>query len=85
MNIVLANEILKEKQVSVKFTSAIQILENIKKSWHKNNWESESDLLEELYGADVLIIDDFGLKLKDDGWMAEKLYSIVNVRYLERP
>ena len=44
---------------------------------------SEHQLLEDLSKAEVLIIDDFGIeKVKD--WIEEKLYHVINARYINR-
>ena len=44
---------------------------------------TEHQLLDDLSKAEVLIIDDFGIeKVKD--WIEEKLYHIINARYINR-
>lgn len=80
----LANELMKEKNIPVKFATSMQILDEIKATWDRQSGEytSEHKLIDALSTARILIIDDFGTeKVKD--WMSEKFYSIINGRYID--
>lgn len=81
----IANELL-EKDVQVKFATSIDIINAIKSTWEDKRSpqaENETDLLKALQDADLLIIDDFGTeKVKD--WQAERWYSIINTRYVNK-
>ena len=79
----IANEFLKDSSVSVKFAATLQIFEEFKKSWGKDAEVRESDLSLELMNVDVLILDDFGTEVSGNAWMKERLYSIINARYVE--
>ena len=62
MAVSLANELM-DKGVQVKFATSLQILSEIKKSWDKNSeYQSESELINQLSATDVLIIDDFDVE-----------------------
>lgn len=67
----------------VKFATSSQILNEIKRTYDRNNDQSESDLLDALVTADVLFIDDFGSE-KPSGWVNDKFYHIVNERYVNK-
>lgn len=79
----IANELI-EKSVMVKFTTSLQILNEIKNTYNQNNNEycpSEKRLIEQIISAEVLIIDDFGTE-KGSDWVNEKFYDIINGRYM---
>ena len=81
----IANELMFEKGVQVKFCTSLQILIEIKASWEKrDSGYTESKLLDFLCTADVLVIDDFGTEQSDKPWINEKFYHIINSRYIDR-
>ena len=83
MAVSIANEFIYDKGLSVKFATSVQILNEIKASWNQEDGMTEHQLLDDLSKAEVLIIDDFGIeKVKD--WIEEKLYHIINARYINR-
>jgi len=83
MAVSIANELIYDKGISAKFATSVQILNEIKASWNQEDGMTEHQLLEDLSKAEVLIIDDFGIeKVKD--WIEEKLYHIINARYINR-
>lgn len=67
----------------VKFATSSKILTEIKRTYDKSSEQSESDLLDALVTADILFIDDFGNE-KPTGWVNDKLYHIVNERYINK-
>lgn len=78
----LANEIIKRYEKSVKFTTSLRILDEIKKTWgDKGN--AEGKLIEDLSRTEILVIDDFGADSGKD-WINERFYSIINGRYVDR-
>lgn len=77
----IANELM--KSYAVKFAVSLTILQEIKNTWRKDAEYSESRLLDALSTADVLIIDDFGVECPAD-WINDKLYQIINERYINR-
>lgn len=79
----LVNEILKEHPVSVKFATTIQLLHDFKNSWGKEAPVSESALIQELMQTDVLILDDFGAESAESAWTRERMYAIINSRYVD--
>lgn len=85
MAVSIANELIYEKQIQVKFATSLQILNEIKASWDKQDREySESRLLDFLNTTKVLIIDDFGVENSDRDWIREKFYHIINTRYVDK-
>ena len=84
MAVSIANELIYEKQIQVKFATSLQILNEIKASWDKQDREcSESKLLDFLSTTKVLIIDDFGVENSERDWIKEKFYHIINTRYVD--
>lgn len=79
----IANELIYEHGMSVKFATSVQIINEIKASWDKEEGVTEHQLLDDLAKAEVLIIDDFGIETVRD-WIAEKIYQIINQRYINK-
>lgn len=79
----IANELLYEKKVQVKFATSLQILNEIKASWNRENNYTESKLLNDLSGTEMLIIDDFGTE-QEKGWINDRFYQIINNRYISK-
>ena len=78
----LANEIMKRYEKSVKFTTSLRILDEIKNTWGSRE-NAEGKLIEDLSRTEILIIDDFGADSGKD-WINEKFYGIVNGRYVDK-
>lgn len=80
----LANELMQEHDMTVRFTTSLDILSEIKATWNNDaEFKSESQLLHYLNTAEVLVIDDFGTEnIKD--WKDEKFYQIINTRYISK-
>ena len=88
MSISVANELMHEKKIQVKFSTSLQILNEIRASWDRgfnpDSEYAESRLLDFLSTAEVLIIDDFGVEQGEKEWIREKFYHIINSRYIEK-
>jgi len=85
MAVSIANELIYDKQIQVKFATSLQILNEIKASWDKQDREySESRLLDFLNTTKVLIIDDFGVENSERDWIRERFYHIINARYVDK-
>lgn len=78
----IANELISKKQVKVKFTTSLQILNEIRACWDNDN-QNESRILKCLSEVDVLIIDDFGTEQAKE-WVNDRFYQIINERYTNR-
>lgn len=84
MAVSLANELM-DKGIQVKFATSLQILAEIKKSWDKNSeYQSESELINQLSTTEVLIIDDFDVEQGGKSWISERFYQIINSRYMDK-
>ena len=83
----LANELINEHKRYVKFATSLDILDEIKATYGRRNYDenesAESKLLKDLVSAEFLIIDDFGTERATD-WAGEKFYQIVNKRYINK-
>jgi DNA replication protein DnaC len=78
----IANELIRNRRMQVRFAGSTRIVQEIKATWKNENY-SESDLLNALISAQVLVIDDFGTEMPKD-WIGEKFYSIINGRYQDK-
>lgn len=78
----LANEFIYEHEMSVKFATSMDILNEIKRTWESDDY-SESKLLSYLTSCEVLVIDDFGTETHRD-WIDDKFYQIINKRYIDK-
>ncbi len=84
----IANELIHNHNMNVKFVTSLDILAEIKSTWSNDNLEfsSESQLIRFLTKTDVLVIDDFGTEYHANGhsWIDDKFYQIINSRYMNR-
>ena len=84
MAVSIANELIYEKKIQVKFATSLQILNEIKASWDRQDREyNESKLLDFLCTSKILMIDDFGTEQTKD-WIGERFYQIINSRYVDK-
>ena len=80
----IANELMRNHNIQVKFSTSTTIINEIKATWDKEERVcTESALLDALSTTQVLIIDDFGTE-EVKGWIDERFYSIINERYNNR-
>ena len=79
----IANDILYEHDIPVRFATATQIIQEIKSTWDKDNKATESQLISLLCTIKVLVIDDLGTERYVD-WIAERMYHIINERYVNK-
>lgn len=84
MAVSIANELIYKKKAQVRFSTSLQILNEIKASWDKRDMEyNESKLLDFLCTSKILVIDDFGTEQTKD-WIGERFYQIINSRYVDK-
>lgn len=80
----LANELIYEHDMGVRFATSLDIIQEIKSTWNKSEETySESKLIHYLTTVEVLVIDDFGTEVHKD-WIDDKFYQIINKRYIEK-
>lgn len=84
----IANDLVQKKMVPVKFTTALQILDQIRETWgngrsQEGQAETESQLIQDIVSVPVLIIDDIGVEQPKD-WVNERFYNILNGRMIEK-
>ena len=79
----LANEIMQKHDTGVKFATSMNILAEIRRTYDNDSEYTESQLLDALVMAEVLVVDDFGTE-KATQWVRDKFYQIVNSRYVKR-
>lgn len=71
----VANYIITEFRIPVKFGGFIDILDSVKKSF-----DTDEDVITELVNVPLLVIDDLG-KEKQTEWSNSILYQVINRRY----
>lgn len=75
------------KSVPVLFTNFFEIAKQIKKTFTDSSM-TESDFVEKLGTIDLLIIDDIGteivVKNGEKTWLQDKIYDIINTRYINK-
>lgn len=81
----VANELIHEHGISVKFSTSVQIISEIKRSWDRDTDMTEGRLLDGLARAEVLVVDDFGMEKygTNNGkmdWLDSRFYQIMNER-----
>jgi DNA replication protein DnaC len=76
----LANELL-ENDYQVRFATSARILQEIRNTYSNTTTYTESQMMSDLKTCELLIIDDFGVEKITD-WVREKMYEIINERYL---
>lgn len=79
----LGNELILKYNITTKFSTSIQVIQEIKKTWSETGQYIESELIDILSNVEVLILDDFGAE-EIRGWINEKFYSIINNRYVNK-
>lgn len=76
----IANDLIHNHDISVRFMTSIAILDEIKNSWDNKEY-TEHQVLDVLFTVPVLIVDDFGAEKSTD-WTNDRFYQIINERYL---
>ena len=82
----IGNRLL-EQGVAVLFTSFLEIARVLKDKYSRN--ESELLFMKNLEQVDLLILDDIGTEVivkstKEKSWLQEKIYEIINARYVQK-
>jgi len=75
----IANELCKQGK-AVMAISVSKILTIIKDSFDRHGYMGETEVLNTIHEASLLILDDLGVEYKT-GWAYEKLYAIIDARY----
>lgn len=85
----IANDLIRQKMISAKFATTLQILDQIKATWGQakdaadDEGRSEQKLINDIISVPVLVIDDIGVENAKD-WINERFYNILNGRMIER-
>lgn len=74
---------LVERRIGALYVVVPELLDRIRQSFDPDNKESFSELWDRIFRADVLLLDDLGSE-RMTGWVAEKLFLIVDNRYRAR-
>jgi len=73
----ILQEVIKQEYTGV-FVSIPDLIAKIRKSWDGDG--NESDLIDALVEADLVVMDDLGAENTKD-WVRERLFVIINSRY----
>lgn len=84
MAVSIANDLIYDKQIQVKFATSLQMLNEIRATWDKDgNKLTEGKLMDFFTTTNILVIDDFGAENHKD-WVDDKFNNIINSRYNEK-
>lgn len=75
----IGNALMKVKGVGVKYTTTVDLLNEIKRTFHRDSQTTESDLVESIKKVEVLILDDVGVE-NPTPWVKSIFYSILDSR-----
>lgn len=79
----IGNALIKVKSIGVKYTTTVDLLNEIKKTFHKDSKTTESDLIESIKKVDVLILDDVGVE-EPTPWVNTIFYNLLNGRMINK-
>lgn len=79
MAISIGNALMKVKRVGVKYTTTLDLLDEIKKTFDRDSEVTESELINSIKRIDVLILDDVGVE-NPTPWVKSIFYSILDGR-----
>ena len=79
MAISIGNALMKVKRIGVKYTTTIDLLDEIKRTFDKDSLMTESELINSIKKVDVLILDDVGVE-NPTPWVKSIFYSILDGR-----
>lgn len=80
----VANDLMRIYGIPAKFTTALQILDEIKQSWGEpGKGAGERQLLQDVLAVPILVMDDIGVE-RPSKWVDEKFYSILNGRMVQK-
>lgn len=79
MAISIGNALMKVKKLGVKYTTTLDLLDEIKKTFDKDSEMTESKLIESIKRIDILILDDVGVE-NPTPWVKSIFYSILDGR-----
>lgn len=85
----IANDLITGKGIPAKFSTTVQILEQIKSTWGErahgrdaaDQARTEEKLIRDIISVPVLIVDDIGVEQPKD-WINERFYNILNGRMI---
>lgn len=79
MAISVGNALVKTKALSVRYSTTIDLLNEIKKTFSKDSDITESKLIDSIKKIDVLILDDIGVE-NSTPWVKTIFYSVLDGR-----
>ena len=76
----IANALVKEKGLTVKFITSADILDSLRASFSPSSNLSTQEVMDSFQNVSALIIDDYGAESPTE-WAREKLFQLLNVRH----
>lgn len=76
----IAKQVIREHQNSVRITSAIKIIREIKNTWSRDSDKSEQSVIDSMKTVDLLIIDEVGVQFGSDTELM-LMFEVINGRY----
>lgn len=78
--VALVNYLVREKGVSCLFYDFQDLLKEIQNSYNSDSGTSELTVLQPIFTAEVLVLDDLGAR-KPSAWVADTLSHVISTRY----
>jgi DNA replication protein DnaC len=75
----IANYLLHERHINVRFVKSFDAIQEIRATFNRGSREDESDVMNRILSATVLVIDDLGLTTPTD-WSAETYWALFDRR-----
>lgn len=75
---IITNEILKRRDISVRFISVTEYIELVKRKDDDSRNEIDTIL-----HAGLLVVDDIGVQTENKDWITTAMYRLIDVRYTE--
>ncbi len=76
----IANQVLRENLMTVLFAVVPDLLDHLRSTFGPNSEVEYDERFEQVRGAQVLVLDDFGTE-NATPWAREKLFQLINHRY----
>ncbi|MFW6159604.1 MAG: ATP-binding protein [Acidobacteriota bacterium] len=83
LSVGIIKELIKEKKTSCYFCDFRELIHNIQASYSPDSPLSESEVLNPVFRADVLVLDELGAK-RTTAWVEEMVFYIINHRYINK-
>lgn len=79
----ILNEVMRQKKARGYFCDFRELIRSIQSTYSQDSGPSETDVLDPVFRADVLVLDELGAK-RTTAWVEDTVFYIINNRYNNR-